>query len=267
MNIGYLSLRREFTQTIRVKGADLEKMPFVNLSDAIAQWFFGAYTQPASLIYVVDGNPVTDVNSYSVYDIDEVILVQNAAALATTASGQQEMVFVRTKRGGGKSGLTAAVQSGLVNVSGYHPKAGWFQNIYAGGYRNWNKVRAGLSVNYMRDVFPDTVGRHEAVTPKNLQRWRLRGFVDWQIGHRNLVELTVNYTPQRIGAGGDSIVQPSDICMEATVRTTTCLTIRGRLSTAIISIRPCIIRLPIIFFFGTGWNIGERSVASILCRR
>jgi len=42
LNIGYLSLRRAFTQTITVKGTDLEKMPFANLSDAIAGWFFGA---------------------------------------------------------------------------------------------------------------------------------------------------------------------------------------------------------------------------------
>ncbi len=62
------------------------RMPFANLSDALAAWFYGAYTQPVDLQYVVDGNPVSDVNSYSVYDIEEVVLVENAAALVNTVS-------------------------------------------------------------------------------------------------------------------------------------------------------------------------------------
>src|ERR1700677_2049981 len=115
LDIGYLHLQREFMQTITVKGSDLEKMPFANLSDAIAAWFYGAYTQPATLQYVVDGNPVSDVNAYSIHDIEEVVLVQNAAALVNTADGQQELVVVRTKRGQGKGGVTANAQTGVVD--------------------------------------------------------------------------------------------------------------------------------------------------------
>ncbi len=102
LDIGYLTLKKEFTQTISIKGADLEKMPFANLSDALAVWLYGAYTQPLTLQYVVDGNPVGDVNAYSIYDIDEVVLVQNAAALIGTDGNQQEMVLIRTKRGKGR---------------------------------------------------------------------------------------------------------------------------------------------------------------------
>lgn len=200
---GWFSLDSAFTQTIRIKGADLEKMPFANLSDAIAVWLYGAYTQPAGLIYVVDGNTVSDVNAYSVHDIEEVILVQNAAALMTTASGQQELVLIRTKRHRGKQGMTVAVQSGMVNVSGYHPKAGWYQDVYVGVYHNWDKIGAGVSVDYLRDVFPDTVSGHSAVTPDHLQRWRLNGYFDWRWNTRNLVELTMSYTPQTMAEAWD----------------------------------------------------------------
>src|SRR5580698_400138 len=104
---GYMSLKKEFTQTISIEGSDLEKMPFANLSDAIAAWLYGAYTQPATLQYFVDGSPVTDVNAYSVFDVEEVVLVENAAAMVNTAETQQEVVLIRTRRGNGKTGLTA----------------------------------------------------------------------------------------------------------------------------------------------------------------
>jgi hypothetical protein len=210
LNAGYISLKRDLTQTIIIKGSDLEKMPFSDLSDAIAAWTYGAYAQPAGLVYIVDGNTVSDVNAYSVFDIEEVILVQNAAVLATTAAGQQELVLIRTRRGRGKSGVTAAGQSGLVNVSGYHPTARWYQNFYVGAYRNRDKVSVGLSANYQRDVFPDTISGHTAVNPEGLERWRLNGYIDWRFDKRNLVELTMNYTSQQQPEAWDSIVQPLD---------------------------------------------------------
>jgi len=49
LDAGYLSFRKEFTQTIIVKGADLEKMPFANLSDALSAWLFGAFVPAAVL--------------------------------------------------------------------------------------------------------------------------------------------------------------------------------------------------------------------------
>ena len=213
---GYLSLNREMTQTISVKGSDLEKMPFTNLSDAIAAWFYGGYTQPSALLYVVDGNPVTDVNMYSVFDIDEVLLVQNAVALGTTAAGQQELVYVRTKRGRGKSGIKAAVQGGLVDVSGNPAKAQWYQDVYAGGYRNWEKASVGLSANYLRDVYPGKVTGQMDVTPDHLRRWGLNGYFDWRPGKNNSVELTVSYTPQTMAGDFDTAYQTGSYTAQAT---------------------------------------------------
>ena len=109
LDAGYVSLKKELTQTISIKGSDLEKMPFVNLSDALAAWLYGAYTVPGNLAYVVDGNPVTDVNVYPIFDIEEVTLVEHAAGGAAYGGTQQELVVITTKRDKGRGGIRADV--------------------------------------------------------------------------------------------------------------------------------------------------------------
>jgi hypothetical protein len=199
LDLGYLHLKRDFTQIITIKGADLEKMPFANLSEAIAAWFYGAYTTPVTLQYVVDGNPVSDVNAYSVYDIEEVVLVQNAAALVNTADGQQELVIVRTKRGQGKGGVMADAQTGWVNSKEYGETSELrvYHNYYLTAWRNVDKVSYGLSGNYLRDVFPFADNGLDVTAPDNLQRWRLNGYFTWRPNSHNQVEIMLNYTPER----------------------------------------------------------------------
>jgi hypothetical protein len=210
LDAGYITLKKEFTQTISIKGSDLEKMPFANLSDALAAWLYGAYTQGLTLQYVVDGNPVTDVNAYSIYDIDEVISVQNAAGLVNTAGGQKELVIIRTKRGKGPGGITAAAQSGLVNAKefGYPSGNAVYHNYYLTAWRNLDKVGFGVSANYLRDVFPDTFLGNNDVTPDNLQRWRLNGYFTWMPNNSNRVEFQWNYTPQQDAMTVQDMHQP-----------------------------------------------------------
>jgi hypothetical protein len=200
LDAGYLHLKRDFTQTITIKGTDLERMPFTNLNEAIAAWFYGAYTQPVTLQYVVDGNPVSDVNAYSIHDIEEVVLVQNAAALVNTANGQQELVIVRTKRGQGKSGITADAETGLVanNAFGHVSNLKFYHDYYLNAWQNLDKVSFGASGNYIRDVYPDYYSQDE-VTPDHLQRWRLNGYFAWRPNNHNQVEIMLNYTPERMG--------------------------------------------------------------------
>src|ERR1700730_18091767 len=78
LDLGVLKLKKDFTQTISIKGSELEKMPFSSLSEAINVWLYGAYTNELSLVYVVNGNPLSDVNMYSIQDIEEIVFVQNA---------------------------------------------------------------------------------------------------------------------------------------------------------------------------------------------
>ena len=207
LDLGWLSLDRSLTQTIRVKGADLEKMPFVNLADAISAWFYGGYTTPGMLAYIVDGNPVTDVNLYSIYDIEEVELVQNATGAAAYGSSQQNLVVITTKRGKEKGGFRMVGQTGPVNANGDGAKT--FTNVYhqyyLGGYRNLGKLSYGVSANWIRDVFPAPAESYDHVsTPLNLQRWRFNGYLRWQPAEGQRIEFRMGYAPQRIDEALDS---------------------------------------------------------------
>src|SRR5579859_3828099 len=111
LDAGVVKIRSDFTQTITVKGADLEKMPYTNLSDAIAAWLYGAYSSRSALTYVVDGNYLSDVNMYSVYDIEEIVYVPSAVVQLNTGVTQQQVVLITTrKKGAGKAGITLAAQ-------------------------------------------------------------------------------------------------------------------------------------------------------------
>jgi hypothetical protein len=201
IDIGSLSLDKGLTQVISIKGTELEKMPFVNLSDAIAAWLYGAYTRPWTLAYVVDGNPVTDVNIYSIFDIEEVTLVENATAAAGYGGTQQELVVIRTKRGTGAGGMRAAAQAGLVNAdkAGQHTNMDVYHQYYAGAYRNFDKLSFGVSADWVRDVNPvaEVNAKQENIS-NNLQRWRLNGYLVWRPAKGNTVELRVGYAPQRV---------------------------------------------------------------------
>lgn len=208
LDAGYLHLKKDFTQTITIKGSDLERMPFGNLSEALSPWLYGAYTQSGSLQYVVDGVRVTDVNAYSVHDIEEVVLVENAAALGGTAGGQQELVLIRTKRNKEPGGLTATAQSGLVNAdgNGTSTRTRFYHDYYVGGWHNDGKFSAGASLNLTRDVFPMANQPNEKeITPFNLERWRFNGYVEYRLNTHNVIGLTLNFTSLQLNYLQDSI--------------------------------------------------------------
>jgi hypothetical protein len=201
IDIGWLSLDKGLTQVISIKGAELEKMPFVDLSDAIAAWLYGAYTNPGLLTYVVDGNPVTDVNIYPIFDIEEVTLVENATAAAGYGGTQQELVVIRTKRGTGAGGMRVTGQAGLVKVDGdgRNTNTEVYHQYYAGVYRNLDKLSFGVSADWIRDVNPvAAVNARQENISDNLQRWRLNGYLVWRPAGGNTVELRVGYAPQRM---------------------------------------------------------------------
>ena len=222
IDIGWLSLDKGLTQTLTIRGADLEKMPFTNLSDAIAAWFYGAYTKPFTIAYVVDGNPVTDVNIYPIYDIEEVTLVEHAAGAAAYGGTQQDLVVITTKRGKGKSGLRAAGQLGLVNSNGngYSTFNRAYHQYYISAYRNLDKVSFGVSADWVRDVLPEHDGAQVHVTtPVNLQRRRLNGYLTWRPAKGNIVELRMSYAPQLIKGDEDSVYSQTVYEVTRNVRT------------------------------------------------
>jgi hypothetical protein len=208
LDAGYLHLKKDFTQTITIKGSDLERMPFSNLSEALSPWLYGAYTQPEALQYVVDGIRVTDVNAYSVHDIEEVVLVENAAALGGTAGGQKELVLIRTKHSKEPARLTATAQTGLVNAdgNGTSTRTRFYHDYYLGGWINGEKIIAGASLNFTRDVFPMALPPNvKETTPFNLERWRFNGYVKYLLNQHNIIGITLNFTSEQLNYQQDSV--------------------------------------------------------------
>jgi hypothetical protein len=196
LDAGSLVLNRNFTQHISIKGEDLEKMPFSNLSDAINVWLNGYYTISHNLIFVVDGNVAVDVNAYSIHDIEEVVLIQNAGALAGTAGNQQQMVLITTRQGRSGSGFRGAAQTFLV----HEPRAttNLYHQYFVGMDKSFDKFKVGVSANYLRDVNPMNKVDGLQTTPYHMDRWRLNGYFNWRPDAKNAVDVHVGFVPETL---------------------------------------------------------------------
>jgi hypothetical protein len=203
-DLGRISVKKGFTQTITIKGSDLEKYQFSDLAEAINVWLYGTYTNSSSLIYVVDGNIINDVNAYSIYDIDEITLVQNALPQVSGASPARQMVLIKLHTGGpGKQGIEAAGQSSLVNIrnrdntTGVKSSTSLYDQYYLSGYKNFENAHIGLSADYQRDVFPQLTGsNYNSFTPFHFNRLKLNGRADAKVWKGSTLTFGINYTPQ-----------------------------------------------------------------------
>jgi hypothetical protein len=196
LDAGSLVLKRNFTQYVSIKGEDLEKMPFSNLSDAINVWLNGAYTVAGNLVFVVDGNIVSDVNAYSIHDIEEVVLLQHAAALTGTAGSQRQMVLITTRRAGAGLHIRGAAQTMLVRRS--QATTSLYHQYFAAVEKGGDKFSGGLSLNYLRDVLPMMKAEGAKTTPLNMDRWRLNGNVRWTPDAKNVIELHAGFAPETL---------------------------------------------------------------------
>ncbi|AXY74949.1 hypothetical protein D3H65_13550 [Paraflavitalea soli] len=206
LNLGRIKLKKDFTQSITIKGEQLEKMPFTSLYEAINAWSYGYYTNRTSVVYVIDGIVVNDVNAYSVYDIEEVTLVQNALIQASGATRQQQMALITTRKGGkDKQGMMVAGQSFLVrgdNVpisGGTNPKSetNFFHQYQIAAYQKGEKIQYGVSANYLRDVIPVTKNPgNKTNIPTNSDRFRINGWFAAKLGSAHDLTIRVNATPQ-----------------------------------------------------------------------
>jgi hypothetical protein len=217
-DLGRIQLKKDFNQGITVKGEDLEKMPFTNLAEAINVWFYGSYTNITNLVYVVDGNLVNDANAYSIYDIDEVTLLQSALTKIAGTSQQQQLVLIKTKRSKTKgSGVTAA---GQVNISslytnnipttpfynngvteypntyqtGIKSTTTVYQQYFVSAYQNTGNMQYGASVDYLTDGLPQ-IKEPSASYSQSIDRLRLNGYFDAKLG-RSALDVTASYNPQ-----------------------------------------------------------------------
>ena len=97
-DLGRVQIRKNFSQTMTIKGKDLERIVATSLHEAISVWLYGTLTNVGTVVFVVDGHMVSDVNIYNIRDIEEITLVQNAATEVSGAFWQQQMVLIETKK-------------------------------------------------------------------------------------------------------------------------------------------------------------------------
>jgi hypothetical protein len=231
-DLGRIQLKKDFTQSITVKGEDLQRMPFDNLADAINVWFYGGYTNTTNIVYVVDGNLVNDANAYSIYDIDEVTLVQSALTQIAGTSQQQQLILIKTKRAKTKgSGVTASGQANISSVytnnipttpilnngvteypntyqTGIKSTTTVYQQYYVSAYQNTGNMQFGASADYLTDGLPQIKNSAES-NSQRINRLRLNGYFDAKVG-RSMLDVTAGYTPQTGKDVYDATSQYSD---------------------------------------------------------
>jgi hypothetical protein len=209
IDLGRLQLKKEFTQSITIKGEDLERMPFTSLNEAINSWTYGLFTNLGTFTYVIDGNLLNDVNAYSIHDIKEITLVQNALVQINGADRQQQLVLITTRKGsGGKQGLTVSGQSFQTNrqkSEGQESNNTFFHQYNVAAWKNWNKVQIGVSVNYLRDKTP-TLKNITSINYK-LDRYRITAWMNAQLGSNNELYVQLNTAPAN--GNGDAITSNS----------------------------------------------------------
>lgn len=203
-DLGRIQVNKDFTQSITVKASDIERYQFNYITDALKVYFYGTFTNSSSVVYVIDGNIVNDVNAYSILDVEEITLVQNAIGQVSGASPGQQLVLIKTRRGGaGKQGIVASDQTSLVNArnnNNYKPasnQSGIYDQVYAGAYKNYTNGDIGVSANFLHDVSPqDLSGTYTSSDPFHYSQFRLNAYADAMLWKGTTLSFGANYSPQ-----------------------------------------------------------------------
>jgi len=203
-DLGRIRIKKEFAQSVTIKGGDLEKFPATNLSDAIATWVSGVYTPANGVTYVIDGDLINDVNAYSIFDIKTVTLIENATTMLNGATQQQNLIIITTRKDhDGKSGFNVAGQSNLINLrSDNSPstyKATYYHQYYVSAYKTVGDMHFGISADYQHDAIaaPSIISSNSIGSKTiKLDRFKLYGFFDSKIGNSSLLNIGINYVPE-----------------------------------------------------------------------
>jgi hypothetical protein len=212
-DLGRIALQKRFTHAVTIKAADLEKMPFNTLSEAINMWLLGVYGGKQAYVTVIDGNLNDNVDAYSIYDIEEITLVQNTATLLNGISPSQYLLAIKTRRGRpGKSSVYIAGQTNVVKLrdntiktfatTGGESTSNIYNHYYVAAYANSLVVNAGISADFQHDAMPAL----KTVTflpnnPYNFNRYKFNGYMDIKLGKPNTLSINAGYMPQTDNMG------------------------------------------------------------------
>jgi hypothetical protein len=212
-DLGRVRMQKKFTQGFTIKAADLEKMPFMDLKEALAVYYNGIYGATQKFNYIINGVLNTDINAYSIYDIDEITFIQNAATTLNGGLPSQVLVLVKTKHGGpDASGVIVNAQTNVIKR--YIPSVATtsknaensgvaaptlYHQFNVSAYTSSSWISAGLSANLQRDVFPAYKAANYwdiKFQPYTVNRYKGNGFVDIKIDTNNVMSLNAGYVSQ-----------------------------------------------------------------------
>jgi len=214
-DMGRVIMKKRAVQAVTIKGADLEKMPFTDIKSAISIYTNGVYSLHQDYVYVIDGILNTDINAYSIYDIDELTFVQNAAGVLNGTDATKTLILVKTKHGGSEDkGVTVAGQSGFVRLTQRSPytfnNAGFkfpqtndmYHQYYVSAYGNSDIIKAGVSAEILHNTLPYgyyivPIGTSTPAAPVSTNRFKFNGYLDVKLDDANLLTVNAGYVPQR----------------------------------------------------------------------
>jgi len=211
-NLGRIVLKKRDVQAVTIKAADLEKIPFRSLQDVINVYTNGVFAAKQSYIFVIDGVLNTDINAYSIYDIEELTFIQNAATVLNGGDPNTALILVKTKRAGGKGhGVTVAGQTNFVRL--YKPTnpstmsgvpdgkttTNLYHQYYVSAYAGNHAISGGVSADIQHNIIPIYLYDSPYTTrnPPITNRLKFHGYLDAHLGERNTVSLDAGYVSQR----------------------------------------------------------------------
>lgn len=188
-----------------IKGVDLQNFYFLSTADAIQTRVGTAH----DILYVLDGVVINDINAYSIYDIEEIIIIDNAIAGINSALANSVTAFVKTNRETkGLPALTVASKAGALSsrdnkdhqyLSAARETKSYQQYFIASRFskEKWN---AGVSLDYLREgytgpsvsTYMDLDG-FSGVT----DQLRTRAFATYQIDGVHSLSAEVQWAPNR----------------------------------------------------------------------
>lgn len=204
-DLGRVKLRKDFTQHITIKGRDLEHMPFARVSDALAPWLQGTLSTRTGLVFVVDGNLVNDVDAWSIHDIEEITLVQNAVGQVNGTLNRQQLVLVTTKRNQtSPKGLTIAGSSYLTtmdfqnDIDDLESEKNLYHQYHIDAWQKRGRLSFGASANWLRDVSPMAKEIFKMNKTHQLNRFRFNGWLEAELAEGHSLTFRLNVVPQTI---------------------------------------------------------------------
>lgn len=202
---------RSSVQSFTIKGEELAKMPFTDFSQAIGVWVGPALATGSTIVYVVDGQMVNDVNIYSIHDIESITFLQSGLIQLTGGTvAHQNIVLLTTKKNvSNKWQLQGAASTAFVNRGDSSAKAGLFHQYNVSASNGSEKLNYGVSAGFLHDMMPQPeTARFEKNSSLHQNRYRANAWLGGVFLHHHQFRLDAAYVTQK-QSNAYTLLQPT----------------------------------------------------------